>query len=535
MPVILQSGHVFQGDSKTLPKIVTNSKLGSFVFRGTSWDWSNLVFSGSANTLQFVPDPNDGGLQGDFSIGKGSVTSAYPNKQSTFDFDPSKVFEIEPAGGTGSFDLKARELSYTWKFGPILASYQYTKSDNNIVFNEGKFLFTGISNSSTGVNHYTAYPYRHYNPQYNKEGSTYIQYHFLDIVRSSVSSSSNNWQNQPDNNSATDYTVSFSIGPNNTHEVAYTEVRLIGFSNEALGWEYFQPSSTFGTIGLHHRRAVAFKNEENQRSLPDASRPEEFTLLKVWQKPNILYYTHLKFINLDYTDYDNPPSNSNVMEHWYSNWDVKRREILLYIEFGISPNGGKTIWWNGVESDPNIGGTTGAKLASRGITSIVPNDINKYLTATLLNYSTKPGNVNGRPEGESTNNRYNISTSTATVHGNKAFKFVRIPIWTDLPNDEYANNSENTVQKYECINFSDVATNTTATHNEDSGIDVNTKRRSDEYWAKYQANSESAEKFQIGRKNRTNNWRTDVHIDLFYKKDSLKYKGSTDGKTVTSK
>ena len=112
---------------------------------------------------------------------------------------------------------------------------------------------------------------------------------------------------------------------------------------------------------------------------------------------------------------------------------------------------------------------------------------------------------------------------------------MRIPIWTDLPNDEYANNSENTVQKYQCINFSDVPTNTTATHNEDSGIDANTNIRSDEYWAKYQASSESAEKFQIGRKNRTNNWRTDIHIDLFYKKYPLKYKGSTDGKTVTSK
>lgn len=525
MPVILQSGYVFQGDSKALPKIVTNSKLGSFVFRGTSWDWSNLEFQGSAYTLQFVPDPNDGGLQGDFSIGTGSVTSAYPTKQSTFDFDPNKVFEIEPAGGTGSFDLKARELTYTLKFGPILASYQYTKSDNNIVFDEGKFLFTNISNSN-GITNKTYYPIN------KSEGSTYIQYHYLDIVRSSVSSSSNTWINQPNKDSATDYTVSFFIGPNNTPEVAYTEVRFIGFVNEALGWEYFEPSSTFGSTKLGHPRTVPFTNEESQRSLPNASLPKEFTLLKVWQKPNIFYYTHLKFVNLDYTDYENPPITS-VLEHWYSNWDVKRREILLYIEFGVSPDGGKTVWWNGVESDPKIGGTIGANLVARGITSVVPNNINEYLTATLLNYSTKPGNVGGRPEGESNYNRYSISTSLkdgAEVCGTKAFKFVRIPIWTDLPNDEYANNSENTFQKYECINFSDVPTNTTATHNEDSGIDMVTKRRSGEYWAKYQANSESAEKFQIGRKNKTNNWKTDVHIELFYKKDSLKYKGSTNGK-----
>lgn len=218
--------------------------------------------------------------------------------------------------------MKARELSYTWKFGPILASYQYTKADNNIVFSEGKFLFTNISNSNRITN-------KSYYPINKIEGSTYIQYHFLDIVRSSVSSSSNTWANQPVASSATDYTVSFSIGPNNTPEVAYTEVRLIGFSNETLGWEYFEPSSTFGSIKLDHPRTVPFTNEESQRSLPNASLPKEFTLLKVWQKPNILYYTHLKFVNLDYTDYNNPPTNS-VLEHWYSNWDVKRREILFY-------------------------------------------------------------------------------------------------------------------------------------------------------------------------------------------------------------
>lgn len=527
MPVILQSGYVYQGNNKTLSKIVTNGKLGSFVFQGANWVWSNLILRGSNNTLKFSPDPINGGSSGDFSIGTGSTNSSYPNPQSTYDFNP-QVFEIDPMGGTGSFELESRELSYTLKFGPVFASYQYTKPGNNMVFNDLKFLFTNISNSSKPIDRKTIYP------DEKTTGNTYIQYHYLDVERCSVSSTANNWKNLPNPDSTTDYTVYFSIGPNNTAESVYTDVRLIGFSNEIDNWEYFESSSVFGNLTFNHNRNVPFK-EISQRTSHINTLPKEFTILRFYQNPNIIYYTHLKFINLQYTDYNNPPSNSDVLEQWYGEWNEKRKEILLYIEFGISPDAGKTIWWNGVESNFNIGGTTGANLAAKGITSIVPKTINKYLTATLLNYSTKPGNVNGRPSGTSTDNRYNISTDNAVVYGDKPFKYVRIPIWTDLPNDEYANNRENTFQKYECINFEDIKTNTTATHNDDVNIDSTSNKRLNKYWAKYNVNSESAQKFQIGRKNRTNNWKTDIHIDLFYKNGSLKYEGSTDGKTITSK
>jgi len=534
MPVVLGSGKIYaNGNYAQLPKIWVNSKLGRYGFQGTSWDWSNLRFSGVTSSFKFVPDPDDGGLQGDFSIGTGSATSAYPQSQPTYDLN-STLYEVEPAGGTGQFDMMARDLSYTLKFGPIITSYQYTKSDNEIEFNEGMFLMTAISNSSQGINRTTRVP-----TDFTTTGSTYIQDQYLDVQRPSTVDGTN----IPSKTSSSDYTLSFSIGPNNTPESAYTDVVLTGFSNESLGWEWFQKESTFGTYTLNNAsRNTPWPAYENERSDTSShsplsrTMPKNMTLLRIWQRPNILYYVHMKFISLQYVDYDNPPPASQVLESWSVNWQTKDEQILVYIEFGVSPNGGKTIWWNGVEADSSIGGTVGAKLRARGITTVVPTDINKYMTATLLNCSAKPNMTNGVPDkGNSFDDRYEISTEKATVHGTKAFKYVRIPIWTDLVNDEYSNDIFHRYQKYQVLNFEDMQTTSTETGVDDPDIDKNTHLRLGDYWAKWKNDSKSAEKFQIGRKNRTDAWSTNIHLDLFYKKDSLKYIGATDGKTVVSK
>lgn len=514
MPVILQGGHIYQGTNRTLPKIWSGGKAAKLGFHSQDWDWSNLSFDGSKASFSFVPDPEDGGLQGDFSIGTGSGTSKYPNTQDTYNYN-NVLYEIDPAGGTGSFSILSRDLSYWHKYGPLLLSYQYTKQDNELTFSECKFSIT----NSTNFNSVSTLDLLS-----NTTKSGQREYKVVNAVKINTTDDTKNTNYVPNSSSSTDLAINFKIGPNNTPEASYTDVIFVGFINEFNQNEYF--SSTY-----QPRNIPWTKISESKRCLPNKTQPKEFTLLRLWQKPNILYYVHMKFINLQYTNYDSPPGNGNVLEHWNVGWNVNKEEILLYIEFGVSPNGGKTIWWNGVESDSNIGGTTGQKLVNRGITSIVPNDINQYLTASLLNYSFKP---NSSFDGDSTTNRYKISTANATVYGSKAFKYVRIPITTDTNNDEANNIPRDRWQRYRCINFEDIPTNTTASNADDSNIGSDKKRNGD-YWAKYPQSSQSAVKFQVGRKYKTANWKTDIHVDLFYKKDSLKYIGSTDGKTVVSK
>lgn len=515
MPVVLQGGHIFQGDNPVLPKIWSNGKAARWGFQGTSWDWSNLKFDGSKSSFQFVPDPNDGGLQGDFSIGTGSATSKYPSKVDTYNYTPI-LYEVEPAGGTGSFSIMSRDLSYWHKIGPVFYSYMYTKVGNELTFNECKFQVTG----STNFNYSEMTDLMS-----NFQSSDQREYKYLNSVHIHTTDDTTISTYLSNPSSATDLNINFSLGPNNTPESAYTDIVFAGFinyNNEAT--ELFSTS--------YANRNVPWAKLESSRCTPSNTIPKEFCVLRMWQRPNILYYVHMKFINIQYTDYDNPPSNAQILESWTNAWNDRDEEILVYIEFGVSPNGGKTIWWNGVESDPNIGGTTGAKLAARGITTIVPTNINNYITATLWNYSVKP---DWSTMTDTKINRYNISTAKATVHGSKAFKYVRIPIWTDTDNDEVNSLPKNRYQHYKAIDFEDITTSTSATHSEDSSINTTTQKYQNDYWAKYAANSYSGVRYKIGRKYRTDAWKTDVRLDLYYKKDSLKYISATNGAIVTSK
>ena len=538
MPVILQGGKVFQGYQSidgNLPKIWSNGKAARFAidtssFNNTAyWDWSALHFQGSPSSFVFIPDPNDGGLQGDYSIGTGSTTSKYPNAVNTYDLTPI-LYEIEPAGGTGNFSIISRDLSYWHKYSPILISYQYTTPDNDMEFNECEWKFTDITNRDGQIIDNVRVPSNYYS-----KGSTYIKETTLYTLKSDNIGGINSNPYLPSKSSNADLTINFKIGPNNTSESTYCDIAMIGFINETqLKPEYFADSSTFGTYILSNPRNVPFtKLDQSIRRTLDKKVPQPMIkLLRIWQKPNILFYVHLKFIRPNFTDWNNPPAASDVVSSDSISWNTKTHYIILYIEFGISPDGGKTVWWNGYEST-SAAGETGKKLIQKGIISVVPSNINEYLEATLSNYSVKPDSnfVN-----DSNISRYNISTKTngVEVKGTNAFKYVRIPIWTDTYNDEANNLPKDRWQKYSCINFEDLMTNTTATNSDDTGINSE-KKRNGKYWAKYPKGSQSAVKFNIGRKYKTNSWKTDIYIKLFYLNGSMKYIGATDGKEVTSK
>lgn len=536
MPVILQGGKVFQGfqpiDSN-LPKIWSNGKAARFTIDSSSfnntayWDWSALHFQGSPSSFVFVPDPDDGGLQGDYSIGTGSATSKYPNAVNTYDLTQT-LYEIEPAGGTGSFSIKSRDLTYWHKYSPILISYQFTKPDNSMDLTECACTFTNITDKNKIIENVKI-------PSTGNTNPTYIKESILYTLQSDNVGGINLNKYSPSKLSNSDLSIDFKIGPNNTPEASYCDIAMVGFINETQTKpEYFTDSIKFGTHEIYDTRNVPFtKLDPNIRRTPDKEVPSSIIkLVRVWQKPNVLFYTHLKFIRPNFTDWNNPPAPEDVATSDTISWNVQKQYIILYIEFGVSPDGGKTVWWNGYEST-NAAGDTGKKLVKNGIVSVVPDNINEYLDATLSNYSVKPDSnfVN-----DSNISRYNISTKTngVEVKGTNAFKYVKIPVWTDTNNDETNNLPKDRWQKYSCINFEDLITNTTATNSDDSGIDSEKKRKG-KYWAKYPRGSQSAVKFNIGRKYKTISWKTDVYVKLFYSKGSMKYIGATDGKEVTSK
>lgn len=511
MSVLLGSGKIYVGTNNKIARVWTNSRIAHYGMQGTSWDWSNLEFHGANNSLVFVPDPDNGGLQGDLSIGTGSNTSKYPSKQATSDIN-NDLYEIDPAGGTGQFELFSRELSYTYKFGPIFLSYQFTTSTNSINALENRFVVTSVSDPGDIKKRSVI-----------GAGTSYFtQIYKLDVKKPS-NMQDTSYMPVPD---TADITVNFSIGPNNTPDSSYTWIKLIGFFNESGQEEYFTNASSFAKTSYSHPRNVPWKNLDSQRNYLGTF-PKELSLLKIWQRPNILYYVHMKFVRNDYNDFDSPPGQSDLIESSNDKWDITKNEVLLYIEFGVSPDGGNTVWWNGAESVSTIGGETGQKLVNQGITSIVPDDIHKYITCSFLNTSYVP---NWDTMQDSDVPRYKFYG--ATTNGNNPFKYVRIIYITyeGNPNDESNNLPKNVKQKYMCMNFEDMPTSTTATHTDDPSIDITTQKYQNEYWAKYQSNSQSAVKFQVKRTHATNPWHADLHVELNYTKNSLKYIGSTDGK-----
>lgn len=498
MPVIFQDGQLLQGSNTTLPKVWSGGKAAKWAFQGMRWNWSNIKFDGTESSFCFIPDPDGGGMQGDLSIGTGSATSTYPNKVGTYDHSNIR-YEIDPAGGTGSFNILSRDLSYWHKIGPILYSYQYTSEGNDMTFIECQFDIKGCTDLRYGE--YTQLT----------TGNTGRELKRRYVINLSTTDDTTDSTFLPTANSDYDLTINYKIGPNNTSESSYLDLYLIGFINEKKEEEYFSryySYSSYKNVPWKHNGTYI----DSARTTPEQFTWYEFELLKLWQKPNVLYGVHIKFINPQYADYDTAPPASMVLESNSVPWNTRIADILIYVEFGISPDGGQTMWWNGVESDSTIGGDVGAELVASGITSVVPDDINKYMTASLLNNSCKP---NSTFDGYSPEPRYTVHMDTATVHGTKGFKFVRMKITTDTDNDEANNIPKDRYQHYAPINFEDMATTTTD------------GKRLSQYYAKAEANSQSCVKFQIGRKYKTNAWSTTVQVKLNYQKDSLKFIGST--------
>ena len=133
-------------------------------------------------------------------------------------------------------------------------------------------------------------------------------------------------------------------------------------------------------------------------------------------------------------------------------------------------------------------------------------------------------------------NRYALQINKATIHGTKAWKFIKIPISSGVENNSASNPPDKRTQKYNCINFEPIITTTTATSADDKNINSDKKYNSSnpslsgKYLAKYNANSQSGVKFQIGVSTTTEDWKTSISVNLNYTNGIMKYVGSTNGK-----
>lgn len=453
----IYNGGIYVSGNKYPNKIyVSGSKIGKATWSGDKHVWSDYVIEGVANSLTFKPDETSGGLQGDFSYGCG--TGSYPNMVTPGDI----TLEIDPAGGTGYFSLKSRFSNNCEKIS--LLTYSYESSTN--IASDSIFKFTKNDSGLAAI----------LNTYEGGIGST---------TYSRVSKIFNTLNNYGSKlTSDKDCTVYFSIGANNTSSASYGELKIIGFYDE------------FG--GLAYMKDNVVRDPKGYNTLPVLKGKAEMTIMKWWQKPNVLYYVNMGFVDIQFAlnNYVSGVldlgSDSIIASSSSSNFEITSTTLYLFIEFGVSV-GGSTIYWNGNET---------SAISSQGISTTVPSDIYKYLSFTLTN----PDN---------SESHYTISASSILTTGSinsHSYKIVQCQLKTNGKNTEKTNTSDHIHQQYLLRDLTNTADGTT-TNNYAA--------------AKYSKGGTSTVSFKIKRAATTDNWNIKIKASLDYESGKMHYKGST--------
>lgn len=268
---------------------------------GDSTIWPSFSVGAVSNTFTFTPSADSLKSQGDFTIVSENGVSKY--KVTNKAIDENVPIEIDPAGGSGTIGIMTRESSL-WHQLSLVGQITQTNSDsakiNSFTITAPSYVIAEVeqSTSTEENNHYTSSFTLKVNSDDGKSTKlTKEQEHDVNYM--------------PTGNY--DILLNWSIKPNNTPNEAYAEFRLNSF---------------YDLLG-------------NQYDIEDNN-----LLFSVRQKSNILYYVHLAF--LDETQGNNYINNGAIetSDSITVDYNAKTTTFYTFVELGISPDGGNTIYWN---------------------------------------------------------------------------------------------------------------------------------------------------------------------------------------------
>lgn len=465
MAKIYNGGVYVSGDKYPNKIYVSGSKLGKATWAGEAHVWSDYIIEPVEKSLTFKPDETSGGLQGDYSYGCG--TGDYPDMITPGDI----TLQIDPAGGTGYFSFKSRLSNEYEKIS--LLTYSYESSTG--ISKDGLFAFTKNDAGTTSIlNTYEG-------------GLGLTTYSRIGKIENTL----NNYVSKLTFDK--DCTVYFSIGPNNTSSASYGELKIIGFFDEFGGVTYMSDNTV--------------RNPKGYNTLPELKGKTEMTVMKWWQKPNVLYYVNMAFVNLDAMNISNENEKIDdiILSSYCTTFEVTSKKLWLYVEFGVSIGGG-TIYWNGTETN---------EFRSQGISSRVPDNIHEYIKFTYslpTENQYMPGFWISVDDGITTNG--NFSTFNKGNHG----QFIQYNV-VSLKNTEQYNSKSHIHQQYLVDNLyiSPV----------DSGDGSDTNIRDGYVTHSYKKGSQSNVLFRIKRSATTDNWGVGIKATLDYESGKMHYQGST--------
>lgn len=474
--VVIQNGRFISKKKTSSDEVHQMRSSGSYGYElkyNRNRIWPSFNVNCLENTLSFHWDTKDGlgGIQGNKPI---------PDNSSS-----DKIHEFDPNGGTGYVNLIDRETSLWHRpelqilvigpndgndikigsidsiklpgnvdsAGTIEASTDFSDNDIDKVKNIYKEEFN-VSADNIVINKYRVKPNQP-DEFYDHNGNYTDDYKYTPCYKSKE-----------------DFWTHFTVNPNNSTNNRYGMIII---------------SKIYTKIG------ETINLLENNESVKLAS----------WfQKPNILYYCHANWVDV----------NGNAITNDNCEYNELNVGVYLHIELGISPDGGNTIFWN--DSHKN----STKYQAIKNLSASVPD----VLTTNAITVQI----------GGNDRNRFLSNYGVQIANGNSADKILRILLYPKYVNNE-DNNTDYRVEKYYIGYTSDDYNNSANPNNKKHDSDIvgiNGKN-----WAQsgYMSQSENnvdtpsnvefndvSTTFRIKRMRSTSPWSIELNVKVNINKDT---------------
>ena len=382
--------------------------------------WPSFNVNCLENTLSFHWDTKDGlgGIQGNKPI---------PDNSSS-----DKIHEFDPNGGNGYMNLIDRETSLWHRpelqilvigpndandikigsidsiklpgnvdsAGTIEASTDFSNDDVNKVkeLYEKEFKNYNVSTDNIVINKYRVKPnqpdeFYEYDEKYHK-----VKY-------------TDDYKYTPCYKSTEDFWTHFTVNPNNSTNNRYGMIIISKI--------YTKIGETINLLKLGN----------------------SIKLASWWQKPNILYYCHANWVDV----------NGNAITNDNCEYNELNVGVYLHIELGISPDGGNTIFWN--DSHKN----STRYQAIKNLSASVPD----VLTTNAITVE-----ISGTDR-----NRFLSNYGVQIANGKSADKIIRILLYPKYINNE-DNNTNYPIEKYYVGYTSDDYNNSANPNNKKNDSDI---------------------------------------------------------------
>ena len=350
--------------------------------------WPSFNVNCIENTLSFHWDTKDGlgGIQGNKPI---------PDNSSS-----NKIHEFDPNGGNGYMNLIDRETSLWHR--PELQILVIGPNDGNDIEigSIDSIKLPGNVDSAGTIEESTDFS----NDDVNKVKELYAE-EFNVSTDDIVINKYRVKPNQPDE--------FYDHDGNYTEDYKYTPC----YKSKEDFWTHFTVNpnnSTNNRYGMIIISKIYTKLGETVNLLELG----KFVKLASWyQKPNILYYCHANWVDVD----------GNAITNDSCEYNELNVGVYLHIELGISPDGGNTIFWN--DSHKN----STKYQAIKNLSASVPD----VLTTNAITVEI----------GGTDRNRFLSNYGVQIANGNSADKILRILLYPKYVNNE-DNNTDYREEKY---------------------------------------------------------------------------------------